>query len=201
MWNNIKMASNCERVWKTAMFAITWIVWIGRNKVVFHNKVWDKEVIWELIKLREKPSADAVKFNVDGAANGSPSEAGIGSLLRNEKGEVLIKFSKAIGRGDSNLAKYLGIREAFILFSNSIWAHNHSLAIESDSRNAIRWINDPSKTPWRLRKWMLHIEVLKKKVTDWKIRHTLREGNREANLLAKEGVGREVDLIEFHNPM
>ncbi|EOY09871.1 Uncharacterized protein TCM_025241 [Theobroma cacao] len=193
MWNNIKMASNCERVWKTAMFAITWTIWIGRNEVVFHNKVWDKELIWKLIKLRvamwvkvrwqdtassitdiyrfpaiglnqqrdenirpltvwEKSGANAIKFNVDGAANGSPGEAGIGGLLRNEKGEVLIKFSKAIGRGDLNLAEYLSIKEAFILFSNSIWAHNHSFVIKSDSRNAIRWINDPSKTPWRLRK-------------------------------------------------
>ncbi|EOX99663.1 Uncharacterized protein TCM_008400 [Theobroma cacao] len=149
----------------------------------------------------EKPGADAVKFNVDGAANGSPGAARIEGLLRNEKREVFIKFSKAISRGDSNLVEYLSIGEAFILFSNSIWVHNHSLVIESDSRNAIRWINDPSKTPWRLRKWMLHIEVLKKRVTDWKIRHRLREGNREANLLAKEGVGREVDLVEFHNPM
>ncbi|XP_017976498.1 PREDICTED: uncharacterized protein LOC18599364 [Theobroma cacao] len=223
MWNNIKMASNYEKVWKTTMFAITWTVWIGRNEVVFHNKVWDKELIWELIKLRVAMwvkarwqdtassitdiyrfpaiGANAIKFNVDGAANGGSGEAGIGGLLRNEKGEVLIKFSKAIGRGDLNLAEYLSIREAFILFSSSIWAHNHSFVIESDSRNAIRWINDPSKTPWRLRKWMLHIEVLKKRATDWKIRHTLREGNREADLLAKEGVGREIDLVEFHNPM
>ncbi|EOY08209.1 Uncharacterized protein TCM_022552 [Theobroma cacao] len=53
----------------------------------------------------------------------------------------------------------------------------------------------------RLRKWMLHIEVLKKRVVDWKIRHMLREGNREADLLANEGVGREVDLIEFYHHM
>lgn len=129
-----------------------------------------------------------------------PGEAGIGGLLRDENGEVLIKFSKAFGRGDSNLAEYLGIREAFILFSNSVWASSHSLSIESDPQNVIRWIKEPSKTPWRLRKWMLHIEVLKKRVNDWQIRHTLREGNKGADLLAKEGVGREVDLVELYYP-
>ncbi|EOY08208.1 Uncharacterized protein TCM_022551 [Theobroma cacao] len=33
-------------------WGLAWTVWIGKNEVVFHNKVWDKELIWELIKLR-----------------------------------------------------------------------------------------------------------------------------------------------------
>ncbi|EOY16579.1 Uncharacterized protein TCM_035385 [Theobroma cacao] len=242
MWNAINVKASCDKIWRMAVFAITWTIWIGRNEVVFHNKVWDKELIWELIKLRvatwadarwksnsrsildlyrypvesynqqkdrgqrpqtvwERPEEGMIKFNVDGAAIGCPGDAGIGGLLKNEKGETLIKFSKAISRGDSNLAEYLGIKEAFILFSNSIWANNYFLVIESDSRNAIKWINDPQKTPWRLRKWMLHIEVLKKRVKGWKARHTLREGNCEADQLAKERVGREIDLLEFFHPM
>ncbi|EOY00278.1 Uncharacterized protein TCM_010121 [Theobroma cacao] len=168
MWNAIYVKAGSDKIWRMAVFAITWTIWIGRNEVIFHNKVWDKELIWELIKLKVAMWANA---------------------RWNEKKEILIKFSKAIGRGDSNLAEYLGIREAFILFSNSIWANNYYLVIESDSRNAIKWINDPRKTPWRLRKWMLHIEVLKKRVKGWKARHTLREGNRKADQLANEGVG------------
>ncbi|EOY02310.1 Uncharacterized protein TCM_016825 [Theobroma cacao] len=63
----------------------------------------------------ERPGVGTIKFNVDGAANGCPGEVEIGGLLRNENGEVLIKFFKAVGWGDSNMAEYLGIREAFIL--------------------------------------------------------------------------------------
>ncbi|EOY03046.1 Uncharacterized protein TCM_017467 [Theobroma cacao] len=176
MWNATKVVLGSDKIWKTTVFVITWTIWIGRNEVVFHNKVWDKELIWELIKLRviiwvnarwqitsssildiyrypvegfnqlremdprpqtvwEKLEAGKVKFNVDKAAIECLSEAGIGGLLRNEKGEILIRFSKTIGMRDSNLAEYLGIREAFILFSNSIWANNYSLIIKSDSRN------------------------------------------------------------------
>ncbi|EOX97637.1 Uncharacterized protein TCM_006607 [Theobroma cacao] len=52
IWNNIKPTPNCDKIWNTAIFAITWTVWICRNNVIFHNKAWDKELIWELIKLR-----------------------------------------------------------------------------------------------------------------------------------------------------
>ncbi|EOY34470.1 Uncharacterized protein TCM_042144 [Theobroma cacao] len=129
------------------------------------------------LTIWERPRAGTVKFNVDGVVDGCPVKRG--------------------------LVDYLGMkteREAFILFSNSVWASSHSLSIESDPQNVIRWIKEPSKTPWRLRKWMLHIEVLKKRVNDWQIRHTLREGNKGADLLAKEGVGREVDLVELYYP-
>ncbi|EOY01222.1 Uncharacterized protein TCM_011168 [Theobroma cacao] len=132
MWNAIKMTSNCDRIWKTAMFTITWTVWLGKNDVHSASSILDiyrylaadfnqqrdrdtrPQTIWE------KPRAGVVKFNVDGVANGCPSKAVI---------------------------------------------------------------------------------VLKKRVIDWKIRHMLREGNREIDQLAKEGVGREVDLIEFYNPI
>lgn len=94
-------------------------------------------------KLREvegwiKPVAGMMKFNVDGAAQGCPPEAGIGDALRDERGHVKILFSKSIGMGDANLAEIRTIREAFIHFIASKWNSSHSLSIESDSRNAIK---------------------------------------------------------------
>lgn len=61
-----------------------------------------------------------LKFNVDGAARGNLGPTGIGDVLRNFKGEVLISFLKSIGVGDSikaeGLAHPRGIRK-FILVS------------------------------------------------------------------------------------
>ncbi|WRX31364.1 Reverse transcriptase zinc-binding domain - like 10 [Theobroma cacao] len=59
MWNAINVKASCDKIWRMAVFAITWTIWIGRNEVVFNNKVWDKELIWELIKLRVATWADA----------------------------------------------------------------------------------------------------------------------------------------------
>ncbi|EOY07997.1 Uncharacterized protein TCM_022315 [Theobroma cacao] len=94
-----------------------------------------------------KPAQGEMKFNVDRAAKGSPREAGIGGAMRDEHGHVKIIFSKAIGIGDLNLAKIRAIREAFLLFIASKWNQSHSLIIESDSCNAVKWVNKPMEAP------------------------------------------------------
>lgn len=45
---------------------------------------------------------------------------------------------------------------------------------------------------------MLRIEWLKKYIISWKVKHTLREFNHEDDELAKQGVIRESDLVEFY---
>lgn len=138
-----------------------------------------------------------MKFNVDGAASGCPGEAGIGGILRNSVGETKMMFSKAIGRGDANLAEVLAIRQAFMMFAASNWNESHFLVIESDSFNAVSWIKSPSQAPWRMRKWILQIETLKRKVKKWEIIHVRREANQQADSLAKAGIGRATDLVNF----
>ncbi|EOY02251.1 Uncharacterized protein TCM_016783 [Theobroma cacao] len=95
-----------------------------------------------------------MKFNVDGAAQGCPGKAGIGGVMRNNKGQIKVPFSKSIGIGDSNIAEVRAIREAFLIFSASKWAMSHSLVIESNSQNAVKWINAPGEAPWRFKKWI-----------------------------------------------
>ncbi|XVF83420.1 hypothetical protein PTKIN_Ptkin16aG0484400 [Pterospermum kingtungense] len=63
--------------------------------------------------------AGCLKFNVDSFALGKPNPAGIGGVLRDHEAKVKIRFSKAIGVADSNLAEVLASREAFLLFASS----------------------------------------------------------------------------------
>ncbi|XVF77486.1 hypothetical protein PTKIN_Ptkin14bG0048100 [Pterospermum kingtungense] len=105
---------------------------------------------------------------------GQPGAAGIGGLLRDNNSKILLKFSKSVGIADSNLAELMAIKEAFELFIGSRWANDFRLAIESDSANVVKWINNPHAIPWRF-----------------------REENAEADALAKAGVERSVDLIIF----
>ncbi|XP_007034193.2 PREDICTED: uncharacterized protein LOC18602625 [Theobroma cacao] len=142
----------------------------------------------------EKTMEGTMKFNVDGAANASMGEAGIGGVLRNSRGEIRMMFSKSIGVGDSSLAEVLAIREAFVMFIASQRRDSHML-VKSVSLNAVEWVQEPKSAPWRLRKWVLHIEALKRRVTNWAIKHVRREANHHVDNLAKSGIGREIDLI------
>ncbi|XVF79235.1 hypothetical protein PTKIN_Ptkin14bG0204400 [Pterospermum kingtungense] len=140
------------------------------------------------------PPLGYVKFNVDGASLGKPGQEGIGGILCDHQGRVLIRFSKSIGLADSNLAELLAIREALIVFSSSSWAI-HGFLLESDSKIAVNWVNNPLKVPWKFQNFISQIENLKKVIKDWRIDHVFREGNQEADLLAKEGINRTNDLL------
>ncbi|EOY05119.1 Uncharacterized protein TCM_020207 [Theobroma cacao] len=78
----------------------------------------------------EKTMEGTMKFNVDGAANASMGEAGIGGVQRNSRGEIRMMFSKSIGVGDSSLAEVLAIREAFVMFIASQRGDSHMLLVE-----------------------------------------------------------------------
>ncbi|WRX09098.1 hypothetical protein QQP08_001585 [Theobroma cacao] len=41
------------------------------------------------------------------------------------------------------------------------WASSHDLVIESDSNNAVKWTQDPEKSPWKLRGYLAGIGGLK----------------------------------------
>ena len=139
------------------------------------------------------------KFNVDGAAKGKPGPAGIGGILRDENGKVWLRFSKSIGITESNEAEIYAIREAMLIFSASRWVPSIGLMIESDSKNAVGWVEHPSDTPWRLRKWIAHISLLKKNFADFKIAHVYREANGDADELAKGGIDRLVPLLAIYD--
>ncbi|EOY04005.1 Uncharacterized protein TCM_019262 [Theobroma cacao] len=61
--------------------------------------------------------------------------------------------------------------------------------LTSLSRNVVKWIQTPESVPWRLRRWTLHIEMLKNQWRRWEIKHILREANQQADNLAKTGIG------------
>lgn len=71
------------------------------------------------------------------------------------------------------------------------------LVIESYSLNVVKWTLNPSSTPWRMSNLISIIENLKCFVLDWRIVHVLREANGLAENLAKEGMDRANDYVQF----
>ena len=151
-----------------------------------------RTVVWK------NPEIGFMKFNVDGAARGKPGPAGIGGVLRDVDGKVWMEFSNSIGVSESNEAEICAIRKALLLFCASSWVDSFGLVMESDSRNAVSWVEKPDDVPWRLRKWVSHIVLLKRKLSNFRIVHTFREANQEADALAKGGIDRIVPLLKTY---
>ncbi|XVF81381.1 hypothetical protein PTKIN_Ptkin15bG0150400 [Pterospermum kingtungense] len=164
------------------------------------RKVWES---WLASRVRQissswiRPEVGCFKFNVDGSAHGKPGPVGISGVMRDHEEAVKILFSIPIGIADSNLDELLAIREAFLLFTALQWSCSHNLVIESDSSNAVKWVNFPFVAPWAMRSFLNQIEALKSRVLNWRVVHVNREINFVVDTLAKEAALREDELIEF----
>ncbi|EOY09272.1 Uncharacterized protein TCM_024694 [Theobroma cacao] len=95
---------------KDELGSIKWVMPRSFRLRMVENKAKRPIMVWN------KPDIGEVKFNVDRAINGCPSDTTIRGLLRNNKGKVLMRFSKSILITDSNLAEFLANREAFFLY-------------------------------------------------------------------------------------
>ncbi|KAK9032724.1 hypothetical protein V6N11_056981 [Hibiscus sabdariffa] len=93
------------------------------------------------------PSVGSVKFNTDGAVKGYYGPAGIGGVLRDHNGRILMNFSKHIGMSDPVSAEILAIKEALVLFTKSAWAFDANLIIETDCSIVVGWLQNPTTTP------------------------------------------------------
>ena len=155
---------------------------------LFHN--WQACMGWGAPNVKKSifwipPPTGILKFNVDGATRGKLGPAGIGGVLRNDKGEVLLMFSKSVGIRDSNEAESLAILEALRIFSTSF---HGPLLVESDSTNAVGWLLKPDSRPWN---FQFHFNEMKK-ISSLVVSfgHVLRRANSIADALVKQGVDR-----------
>ncbi|KAK8494415.1 hypothetical protein V6N11_065362 [Hibiscus sabdariffa] len=95
----------------------------------------------------EAPLAGIVKFNTDGAVKGGFGSAGVGGVLRDHSGNVLLKFSNSIGFADPASAELLVIKKALSLFVAYGLVGDVNLQVETDCNNVVAWFRQPSKTP------------------------------------------------------
>lgn len=67
--------------------------------------------------------------------------------------------------------------------------------MESDFSNAVQWILDPEKAPWKLRNHIMGLERWKGLVERWKVTKIPREINEMVDELAKSGLRRTEDVL------
>ncbi|KAK8676448.1 hypothetical protein V6N13_142022 [Hibiscus sabdariffa] len=145
-----------------------------------------KEFFEELSKVCNPPSLSFLKFNVDGTCS-HEGKCGVGGVLRDAKGSILMEFSLSIGVGSALLADILAIKLAVEHFVNSPWVNRSRLIVESDSKVVVDWVSNPSLlSPFFLK----FVQGISSFFTDGRcsIRHIQRVQNVSADILAKVGI-------------
>lgn len=142
--------------------------------------------------LPSPAAGDWFMAHCDGGSRGNPGPSAYGVVITNSDGREVARLSKFLGRQTNNYAEYSGLLAALQ------WAVENGakpLRVVSDSELMVKQINGRYKVANPvLRPMWEEANRLARQLTGFEIRHTLREGNREADRLANEamdeGMGR-----------
>ncbi len=124
--------------------------------------------------------------HVDGGARGNPGPAGIGAVISDEQGEVLLEASAVIGRATNNEAEYrallLGIERALELGATE-------LDLVGDSELIVKQVLGQYKVKKAdLKPLRAEVVAVLADVPKWSLRHVRREYNAEADRLVNEAL-------------
>lgn len=140
--------------------------------------------------MRQAPLSGWMKLNFDGASRGISGRSRLGTIIRNDVGEVVRAISGLVGVVTNNVA------EISTLEAGLQWCVNNevvNLIIEGDSQVILNGVTKFVFQNWQLECWILRINKLLNSLGDYHIQHTYREGNKAADCLANMGI--EVDFV------
>lgn len=143
-----------------------------------------ENVVWRF------PCHDWVKVNFDGAAKGNPGKFGGGGVIRNTHGVCIAAIASPFVVQNNHVAEAQAMLKCLQLAQGFKFKKKW---LEGDSLNIIQAIKGTSSPSWNI---FNIIESAKKLLNDYDsvfISHTLREGNKIADLLANEEVYLEED--------
>jgi ribonuclease HI len=133
-----------------------------------------------------KPRPAAFQANIDGGSRGNPGPASYGVVVRNERGEIVAKLKKYIGRMTNNVAEYYGLIAALD------YAQSHgvrALRVESDSELLVRQMRGHYKVKSPdLRPLFERAKKMSQAFDSFRIEHVYRAQNSEADALANEAL-------------
>ncbi|KAK9000988.1 hypothetical protein V6N11_082782 [Hibiscus sabdariffa] len=135
----------------------------------------------------EAPPAGIAKFNTNGAVKGRFGPTGVGGVLRDHSGNVLLKFSNSIGIADPASAELLAIKKALSLFATPGLIGNVNLQVETNCNNVVAWFRQPSTTPNAFKDLVLECLAMLKDLK-WELALVDRSKNSIVDRLAKMGI-------------
>lgn len=131
-------------------------------------------------------SGGALVAFVDGASRGNPGVAGAGAILKDDRGGVVKRLRKKLGKATNNVAEYealiMALEEALVLGSQTLVVYADSELVVKQMKGIYRVKNEGLK-PLHSR-----ASALAKKIDSFKIFHVKREKNTDADKLANEAI-------------
>ncbi|HET7103541.1 MAG TPA: ribonuclease HI family protein [Terracidiphilus sp.] len=122
----------------------------------------------------------------DGGSRGNPGPAAYGAIVQDPQGLVVAHLSEFLGRQTNNFAEYSG------LLAVLGWSLEHgvrSLRVISDSELMVNQMKGRYKVASPVLRPLWH-EAKRRvaRLERFELRHTLRDGNKEADRLANEAM-------------
>lgn len=129
----------------------------------------------------------------DGGSRGNPGPAGYGAVIEDPQGQVAARLSEFLGRQTNNFAEYKG------LLAVLEWAREHhvrQLRVISDSELMVKQMNGQYKVASPALRPLWHeAKKLASQFDRFEMRHTLRDGNQEADRLANDAMDKGMRRI------
>ncbi len=126
--------------------------------------------------------------NIDGASFGNPGASGLGVVLKDSEGKVLVEHFEHLGHGTNNRAEYMALLRSIELAEK---LGGDELEVLSDSQLVVSQMNGVYKVKnGDIKALVLKVrERLARSGLKFRIVHVRREFNKEADKLAKKGAG------------
>ncbi len=135
-----------------------------------------------------KKPAKVLIAHVDGGARGNPGPAGFGVVLEEESGKKVDQLSGYLGHQTNNVAEYSGLLAAL---DYAVKHGFRALKVVADSELLVKQIRGEYKVKSpNLQDLYSRARVMIRSLDWFRIEHTLRGGNKEADALANEAMDR-----------
>ena len=127
-----------------------------------------------------------VTLHADGGARGNPGPAGIGVVLRDERGDVVGEIARGIGIATNNVAEYTALIEGLKLAREQGATH---VDVHMDSELVVAQV----KGKWKiksdsLRPLAVEARRLLERFESFEVTHVPRGHNADADKLANQGM-------------
>lgn len=140
------------------------------------------------------PPLNWFKLNTDGSSLGNPGLAGGGGLIRNDKGEWVKRFARAIGSTTSVAAELWALQNGIRL---CISLKLPAVEIELDSKLVVDLIKKELDNPNGIDVLVVDCRNCLKGIPLVRIQHCYREANIYADTLARQGALLSQDFTIF----
>ncbi|GLT70676.1 hypothetical protein SLA2020_427380 [Shorea laevis] len=207
--------------WSMLFLALLWYIWKSRNALIFEGKRYPPQTVLQQansLALNTRlalvtqilghsraprwvrwypPDFPFLKLNTDGALSHVAEKASAGGLIRDHEGRWVHGFALCIGKQSSFIAELWGCRAGLRMAFDLGITH---LILEMDSLLIVQMLQARKGVEGLASTLFLDILHLLDNFSEYRIQHTLREGNSAADYMAAIGQNLSQDVTLFATP-